>query len=80
MGDRLRGVERSGEERIGIAPSGSLAGLSREVARAKLGLLGDVVRLIERRDDEAIAASLDPRAIDARSAALGTWRSRGSSG
>lgn len=65
-----------GEERIGIAPSGSLSALPREAARSKLGLLGEVVRLIERRRDEAIAASLDPRAVDARSAALGTWRSR----
>ncbi len=65
-----------GEDRIGIAPSGSLAGLSRGAARAKLGVLGEVVRVIERRDDEAIAAALDPRAVDARSAALGSWRSR----
>jgi hypothetical protein len=62
-----------GEERIGIAPSGSLAGLSRDVARAKLDLLGEVVRTVDRRHDEAIAASLDPRSIDARSAALGRW-------
>jgi methionine synthase II (cobalamin-independent) len=62
-----------GEERIGIAPSGSLAGLSRDAARAKLHLLGEVVRTVDRRHDEAIAASLDPRAVDARSAALGRW-------
>ena len=65
-----------GEERIGIAPSGSLAGLPQPAARAKLELLVDVVGLVERRAEEAIAASLDPRAVDARSAALGAWRSR----
>ena len=62
-----------GHDRIGVAPSGSLAGLSREAARAKIDLLGEVVRSVERRNEEAIAASLDPRAVDARSAALGRW-------
>ena len=62
-----------GEERIGIAPSGSLAGLPRDAARAKIDLLGEVVRSVDRRHEEAIAASLDPRAVDARSAALGRW-------
>jgi methionine synthase II (cobalamin-independent) len=62
-----------GEARVGIAPSGSLAGLSRTIARAKIGLLGEVVGLIERRHEEAIAAALDPRAVDPRSAALGRW-------
>jgi methionine synthase II (cobalamin-independent) len=62
-----------GEARVGIAPSGSLAGLPRAVARAKIERLGEVVRLIDRRAEEPIEASLDPRAIDARSAALGRW-------
>jgi methionine synthase II (cobalamin-independent) len=65
-----------GEARIGIAPSGDLAGLPGEVARAKIETLGEVVRLVEMRREAAIAASLDPRATDARSAALGSWRSR----
>ncbi|MEA2538277.1 MAG: hypothetical protein QOF11_2511 [Chloroflexota bacterium] len=65
-----------GEVRIGIAPSGSLAGLPRAAARAKIERLGEVVRLIERRAEEPIAASLDPRAVHARSAALGRWRPR----
>lgn len=62
-----------GEARIGIAPSGSLAGLPRAAARAKIERLGEIVRLIDRRAEEPIEASLDPRAIDARSAALGRW-------
>ncbi len=65
-----------GEARIGIAPSGGLAGLSPADARPKIELLGHVVRLFERRAEEPIAASLDPRSIDARSAALGRWRPR----
>jgi methionine synthase II (cobalamin-independent) len=62
-----------GETRIGIAPSGSLAHLPRAAARAKIGRLGEIVRLVERRAEEPIAASLDPRAVDSRSAALGRW-------
>jgi methionine synthase II (cobalamin-independent) len=62
-----------GEARVGIAPSGSLAGLPRAAARAKIDRLGEVVRLVDRRAEEPIAASLDPRAVDARSAALGRW-------
>ena len=62
-----------GEARVGIAPSGSLAGLPRAAARAKIERLGEIVRLIDRRAEEPIQASLNPRAIDARSAALGRW-------
>lgn len=62
-----------GEARIGIAPSDSLAGLPRAAARAKIDRLGEVVRLVDRRAEEPIAASLDPRAVDLRSSALGRW-------
>jgi methionine synthase II (cobalamin-independent) len=62
-----------GEARIGIAPSDSLAGLPRAAARAKIGRLGEIVRLVDRRAEEPIAASLDPRAVDARSATSGRW-------
>jgi methionine synthase II (cobalamin-independent) len=65
-----------GEARIGIAPSGSLAGLPRAVARAKIERLGEIVGLVDRRAEEPIAAALDPRAVDARSAALGRWTPR----
>lgn len=63
-----------GETRVGLAPSGDLRALPIEAARAKLAVLGEVARLIERRDEEPIAAGLDPRAVDKRSAALGRWR------
>jgi methionine synthase II (cobalamin-independent) len=65
-----------GETRIGIASSGDLANLPPSVARAKIDLLGEMVRLVETRRETAIGASLDPRATDARSAGLGSWRSR----
>ncbi len=66
-----------GEDRIGIAPSGSLAGLPRDVARRKIELLGEVVGLVDRRREEALAGALDPRVVDKRSAGLGRWTGRG---
>jgi hypothetical protein len=62
-----------GEPQVGIATSGSLAGMTRVDARRRIDLLGRVVGLVERSRTEPIAASLDPRAIDSRSAALGRW-------
>ncbi len=62
-----------GLDRVGIAPSGSLAGLSPERARAIIDLLGEAARTIAGGRDEVLAR-LDPRAIDARSAALGHYR------
>ncbi len=62
-----------GEARVGIAPAGSLAGIAIEAARAKIRLLGEAVRLIDERREEPVAAALDPRAVDSRSAALGRW-------
>ncbi len=62
-----------GETRVGLAPSGDLRALSVPAARAKLAVLGEVARLIERRDQEPIAGALDPRSVDKRSAALGRW-------
>lgn len=62
-----------GMDRVGIAPSGSLAGLSPEWARSVLDLLGEAARTIAGGRNEVLAR-LDPRAIDARSAALGHYR------
>ncbi len=62
-----------GPDRVGIAPSGSLAGLEPARAREVLDLLGVAARaLAGGRDD--VLARLDPRAIDARTAALGHHR------
>ncbi len=62
-----------GMDRVGIAPSGSLAGLDPSRARSVLELLGEAARTIAGGRDEVLAR-LDPRAIDARSAALGHYR------
>lgn len=62
-----------GMDRVGVAPSGSLAGLSPVRARAVLDLLGEAARTIAGGGDEVLAR-LDPRAIDARTAALGHYR------
>ena len=62
-----------GMARVGIAPSGSLAGLSPARARSVLDLLGEAARTIAGGRGEVLAR-LDPRAIDARSAALGHYR------
>jgi methionine synthase II (cobalamin-independent) len=66
-----------GETRIGVAPSGGLAALDPVVARAKIEQLSALVELIEHKDEAPIGLALDPRAIDARSAALGRWQPRG---
>lgn len=62
-----------GRDRVGIAPSASLAGLSPASARAVLDLLGEAARTIAGGSEEVLAR-LDPRAIDARRAALGHYR------
>ncbi|HEY7826628.1 MAG TPA: hypothetical protein VIB99_00255 [Candidatus Limnocylindrales bacterium] len=62
-----------GFERVGVAPAGSLAGLDPVVARRKIERLGESARIVEARGEIPIQAQLDPRAIDARSAALGRW-------
>ncbi|HSW42872.1 MAG TPA: hypothetical protein VLM76_10215 [Patescibacteria group bacterium] len=62
-----------GMDRVGIAPSGSLAGLSPEGAREIIDLLGEAARTLGGGRDEVLAR-LDPRAIDARSGALGHYR------
>jgi len=62
-----------GMERIGVAPSGSLADLSTDRARAVLALLGEAADAVAGGREE-VMARLDPRAIDARSAALGQYR------
>jgi hypothetical protein len=64
-----------GMERVGAAPSGSLAALAPDRARAVLDVIGEAADAIAGGRDEVLAR-LDPRAIDARSAALGQYRPR----
>lgn len=59
-----------GGDRVGLAPAGSLAGLSWEVAARKVSRLGEAARLATASLNE-IRNTVDPRALDHRSAALG---------
>jgi hypothetical protein len=59
-----------GAARVGIATGGSLAGVPWVVAERRMRRLGEAVRLAQASPDER-AATLDPRAISIRSAALG---------
>ncbi len=61
-----------GIARVGLATTGSLAGLEREAGQAKMRALGEGARIAALPGDE-IRASIDPRALDMRSAALGSW-------
>jgi methionine synthase II (cobalamin-independent) len=64
-----------GPDRVGLAPSARLETRSREVARAKIeGLAAAASTAVLQ--GEALARSLDPRAVDARSAALGRFEAR----
>jgi hypothetical protein len=60
-----------GPSRVGLATSGSFADLPWEVAVRKLTRLGEAARLADA-PAAARRAALDPRAVDIRSAALGT--------
>jgi len=59
-----------GIARVGLATTGSLSGLGTEAAARKLAALAEGARIAALPRAEA-AASLDPRAIDMRSAATG---------
>ena len=59
-----------GPARVGLATAGSLAALPWEVALAKLQRLGEAARLADLPPDE-LRRSIDPRAVDIRSAAFG---------
>ena len=61
-----------GPDRVGVASASSLAALSWDAAMGKLASLAEAVRIAALPDAERLAA-LDPRAIDARSAALGRY-------
>jgi hypothetical protein len=59
-----------GRDRVGLATASSLADLPWDVAVRKLRRLGDAAELAGRPSNE-LRAGLDPRSIDARTAALG---------
>jgi hypothetical protein len=64
------GSKGRGVARVGLATSGSMRALSWDEAAAKVRRLGDAVRIASMPTDEQRTA-IDPRAVDARSAALG---------
>jgi hypothetical protein len=59
-----------GMDRVGLATAGSLADLSWETAAEKVRRLGEAARLVTASPEER-RASIDPRAVDIRSAAMG---------
>ena len=62
-----------GLARVGLANASSLAGLSRAEALRKLRIVAEAARIATVESAEEMAGLLDPRAIDARSAALGRF-------
>ena len=64
-----------GAARVGLATAGSLADLPWDVAARKVRRLGEAARLAAAPREERLRA-IDPRAIDARSAALGRYEPR----
>lgn len=60
-----------GPYRVGIGSAGSWANLTWEVAVRKMRLLGEAARLAAMPPGAELARSLDPRALDARRAAMG---------
>jgi len=61
---------RRGPARVGLATAGSLSALPWETAVAKMRRLGEAARLADLPSEE-LRRSIDPRAVDIRSAALG---------
>ncbi|HUQ77414.1 MAG TPA: hypothetical protein VM427_00910 [Patescibacteria group bacterium] len=62
-----------GLARVGLANASSLAGLSRVEALRKLRIVADASRIAAVESPDQLAGHLDPRAVDARSAALGRF-------
>jgi methionine synthase II (cobalamin-independent) len=59
--------------RVGLANASGLRGLTRERARQKARALGEAARLAAVDDPGELAALLNPRAVDIRSAATGRY-------
>jgi methionine synthase II (cobalamin-independent) len=65
-----------GLARVALANASGLEGLDWVTARAKLVRLGDAARIAAAESSSEMAAALDPRAVDPRSAALGRFSRR----
>ncbi len=65
------GSKRRGLDRVGLGSAGSWANLTWEAAVAKMHRLGEAARLAATPAGPALARQLDPRAVSARTAALG---------
>jgi hypothetical protein len=65
-------VEGRGVERVGLAPSAGLELLTRAVARRTLQALAEAAQKAGL-PGARLAEAIDPRAVDARSAALGRF-------
>jgi methionine synthase II (cobalamin-independent) len=59
--------------RVGLANASGLEGLTRDRARAKVEALGRAARATVAASPDDLAAVLDPRAVDIRSAAMGGY-------
>ncbi|MFI5262532.1 MAG: hypothetical protein ACHQZR_08265, partial [Candidatus Limnocylindrales bacterium] len=62
-----------GLERVGLAPSSGLDGLTHAQARAAITALGEAARIAALSDPQDLRRAIDPRAVDLRSAALGRY-------
>jgi len=62
-----------GLDRVGLSPSAGLEYLPRDRAKAKIESLGEAAAVAAISDPEELRRSLDPRAVDSRSAALGRY-------
>ena len=62
---------RRGLERVGIGSAGTWASLAWEAAIEKMRRLGEAAQLAQLPGGEQLARALDPRAVDARRAAMG---------
>ncbi len=69
-------IGRRGLARVGLANASGLQALDWASARAKLVRLGEAARIAAAESSSEVAAALDPRAVDPRSAALGRFSAR----
>jgi hypothetical protein len=65
-----------GRDRVGLGSAGSWANLTWDAAVRKMQLLGETARLGAMPPSPELAASLNPQAVSARAAGLGTTKRR----